>query len=185
MPVWPICFWRACPDAPPIRQPKPRTPMSRIVTPPSAIAPMAASAAKSIVSLSGCLPNLVMWIPRIQTSSLAMSIALHRLVSVTDRLGPILVRSHDVGRQAHLHAGPDVLGVGRHIDDIGADARPAAVDHAGHEGHRDPRRGVGDDREGPQLALGRDGYLAELGLAARRARVAAVEVASTARRALV
>ena len=32
--------------------------------------PCAASAARSTVSLSGCLPNFVMWIPRIQMSSL-------------------------------------------------------------------------------------------------------------------
>ena len=43
--------------------------MSFIVTPPSASAAMAASAARSTVSLSGCLPNLVMLIPRIQMSS--------------------------------------------------------------------------------------------------------------------
>jgi hypothetical protein len=28
------------------------------------------------VSSSGCLPNFVMWIPRIQTSSLAMTVLL-------------------------------------------------------------------------------------------------------------
>ena len=33
---------------------------------------MAASAARSTVSRSGCLPNLVIWMPRIQTSSLAL-----------------------------------------------------------------------------------------------------------------
>ena len=44
--------------------------MSFIVTPPSASAASAASEARSTVSLSGCLPNLVMLIPRIQMSSL-------------------------------------------------------------------------------------------------------------------
>ena len=47
-------------------------PMSFIDTPPSLRAPWTASAARSTVSLSGCLPNLVMWIPRIQMSSLAL-----------------------------------------------------------------------------------------------------------------
>ena len=46
--------------------------MSSMVTPASASAPVAASAARSTMSLSGCLPNFVMWIPRIQMSSLAL-----------------------------------------------------------------------------------------------------------------
>ena len=56
----------------PIRLPAASTPMSAIVTPPSFKAAIVASAARSKVSLSGCLPNLVMAIPRIHTSSLAM-----------------------------------------------------------------------------------------------------------------
>ena len=52
-----------------MRLPAATTPMSCMVTPPSARAPRAASAARSTVSLSGCLPNLVMVIPRIQMSS--------------------------------------------------------------------------------------------------------------------
>src|ERR687891_434403 len=81
MPVWPTCFWICwpMPPGPPMRLPAANTPMSRIVTPPSASAPIAASAARSTVSLSGCLPNLVMWIPRIQTSSFAMSLRLSAL----------------------------------------------------------------------------------------------------------
>jgi hypothetical protein len=50
--------------------------MSRIVTPPSARAAIAASAARSTVSLSGCLPNFVILMPRIQMSSLAMVVLL-------------------------------------------------------------------------------------------------------------
>ncbi len=53
-----------------IRLPAARMPMSFMVTPPSASAARAASAARSTVSWSGCLPNLVMLIPRIQMSSL-------------------------------------------------------------------------------------------------------------------
>ena len=52
--------------------PKNFTPMSAIVTPASASAPLAASAARSTVSLSACLPNLVIRMPRIQMSSLAL-----------------------------------------------------------------------------------------------------------------
>jgi hypothetical protein len=62
MPVWPICFCSAwpIPRPPPIRLPAASTPMSFIVTPPSARAACAASAARSTVSSSGCFPNFVM-----------------------------------------------------------------------------------------------------------------------------
>ena len=77
MPVWPICFCSAWPMPPgPTRQPAARMPMSFIVTPPSASAASAASAARSTWSLSGCLPNLVILIPRIQTLSLMSNLLL-------------------------------------------------------------------------------------------------------------
>ena len=71
MPVWPICFWSIWPVglAAPIRLPTASTPTSAMVTPPSSSAPRAASEARSITSLSRCLPNLVIWIPRIHRSS--------------------------------------------------------------------------------------------------------------------
>ena len=60
--------------AAPIRFPAAKMPMSAIVTPPSASAPKIASAPRSTMSLSKCLPNLVMWIPRIQMSSLLLMV---------------------------------------------------------------------------------------------------------------
>ena len=49
--------------------------MSDIVTPASARAASTASDARSTTSLSGYLPNFVMWIPRIQMSSLALMVS--------------------------------------------------------------------------------------------------------------
>ena len=71
MPVWPICFCSCWPMPAPaaIRFPAASTPMSFMLTPASARAFIEASEARSIVSLSGCLPNFVIEIPRIQTSS--------------------------------------------------------------------------------------------------------------------
>jgi hypothetical protein len=59
--------------------------MSFMPAPASASAAMAASAARSTTSFSGCLPNLVMWTPRIQTSPLAIS-ALLRLEAEADQV---------------------------------------------------------------------------------------------------
>ena len=74
MPVWPTCFWICWPMPPePIRLPAAMTPMSAMVTPPSASAAITASDARSTTSWSVCLPNLVMLIPRIQMSSLTVS----------------------------------------------------------------------------------------------------------------
>src|SRR5947209_13932183 len=111
MPVWPICFWSIWPmGAPaPIRLPAASTPMSFIVTPASDSAPIAASAARSTVSLSGCLPNLVIWIPRIHTSSAAILSLLLSLQLVdgleaeADGLGAFLVVADRERGQAHLH----------------------------------------------------------------------------------
>ena len=74
MPVWPSCFCSCwpMPALACIRLPAAMTPMSFMVTPPSARAPRTASEARSTRSWSGCLPNLVMWIPRIHRSSDAM-----------------------------------------------------------------------------------------------------------------
>ncbi len=73
MPVWPICFWSDWPTPPPMRLPAARMPMSFIDTPASFSAASEAWDARSTVSSSGCFPNFVMLIPRIQTSSVAMA----------------------------------------------------------------------------------------------------------------
>src|SRR2546430_774743 len=142
MPVWPICFWSIWPLVPPIRLPNARIPMSFIATPPSFSAARAASAARSTVSSSGCLPNLVMWIPRIQTSPVAMvsllllvrrenAICSGRLEAESDGLGACLVDADRERREAHLHAELHVVGVGLGVDDVGAHARAVAVDDRG------------------------------------------------------
>ena len=84
-------------------------PCPAIVTPPSASAPMAASAARSTVSLSGCLPNLVMWIPRIQMSSLMSSgrpVSLSPTGSNPKPMASVPASSvaDRVGGEPHLHA---------------------------------------------------------------------------------
>src|SRR5438132_8706849 len=116
MPVWPICFWSIWPiGAPaPIRLPAASTPMSFIVTPASDSAPIAASAARSIVSLSGCLPNLVIWIPRIHTSSAAILsllcvASIDRLEAEADGLGAFVVVAERERGQTHLHPQRHVL----------------------------------------------------------------------------
>src|SRR5687768_16864080 len=128
MPVWPICFCSIWPiGAPaPMRLPAARMPTSFTDTWASARAAIAASAARSTVSRSGCLPNLVMWIPRIQMSSVAMSVALpvaalaaatraavDRLEAEPDRLRARRVGAHRHRGEADLHAEAHVLGVGR------------------------------------------------------------------------
>src|SRR4051812_598085 len=100
-----------------MRLPAARMPTSPIETPPSASAPMTASAARSTVSLSGCLPNLVIEIPRIQMSSL-MSVPFHGLEAEADRLGAGGIGPDDLGRQPHLHSHLDVLRVGRRVDHV-------------------------------------------------------------------
>ena len=49
-----------------------------------------------------------------------------------------------------------MIGVGRRVDHVAPNAGAAAVDHAGNEGHVDPRGSVGDDRERREDALGHD-----------------------------
>src|SRR5688500_10249214 len=100
-------------------------PMSFIVTPPSLRAPCTASAARSTVSLSGCLPNLVMWMPSIQMSSLALIVLLRlSVLSVVGRFEPeadgflaVIVLTQRVRRQADLHVRRDVVGIRLHVDD--------------------------------------------------------------------
>src|SRR5215468_7049920 len=137
MPVWPICFcscW-AMPPPRPNRLPAARIPMSFIVAPESASAPRAASAPRSTTSLSGCLPNLVMWIPRIQMSSLLLIVVLRfarcsvdGFETEADRLGSVGVGAHRIGGQPQLHAERDVLGIGWAVDHVAAHARAVAID---------------------------------------------------------
>ena len=100
------------------------------------------------MSLSGCLPNLVMWIPRIQMSSLShggshvgrsgvgSESVSDRFEAEADGLGAVVVGAERVRGQRDLHAERDVLGVGLDVDDVAAHARAVAVDDAGHERHR-------------------------------------------------
>src|SRR4029450_940976 len=161
MPVWPTCFWICwpMPAALPIRLPAASTPMSAMVTPPSARAAMAASAARSTVSWSGCLPKRVMWIPRIQTSS-AMG-GLLRGEPEADRLGAGAVDADRERGQRHLHAQLHVVGGGLDAHDVASHAGAVAVDGGGHDRHRDPRRRHTHDRERPHLALGGNRHGAE------------------------
>src|SRR5205807_6227984 len=150
IPVWPICFCSCwpIPAKAAIRLPAASTPISFIDAPPSRSAPMAASAARSTVSLSACLPNLVMWIPRIQTSPLAICrppCSAQRFEPEADGLHAGVIGSQRVGSQLHLHSQPDVLGVGRDVDQVGPHARPVAVDEGGNERDGDAGGGEGDD----------------------------------------
>src|SRR5579864_7026192 len=124
MPVWPICFWSCwpMPALAAIRFPAARIPMSFMVTPASDRAPRAASAARSTVSLSRCLPNLVMWIPRIQTFS-AISLlqwkgALGGLVAEADRLHAVVIGAQRIRGQPDTHPGRDRLGCRVDVDQV-------------------------------------------------------------------
>src|SRR5688572_9831011 len=172
MPVWPICFCSIWPmGAPaPMRLPAARMPMSFMVTPPSASAAMAASAARSTVSRSGCLPNFVMRMPRMKMSSLMSG--LQGLEAEADGLGAVVVGADREGGQLDLHPEGHVLGIGVGVDHVAADAGAVAVDDPGHERHRHAGGGEGHDREGLQLALGGDRRVLELRSEARGAGVA-------------
>src|SRR5215471_5694227 len=186
MPVWPICFCSCWPMPAPaaMRLPAASTPMSFMDTPASASAAWAASEARSIVSLSGCFPNLVMWMPRIQTSS-AMSVRLQRGEPEADGLGAGAVGADRERGELDLHAQRDVLGIGLDPDEVAPHAGAVAVDDRGDEGHRDAGGGHRHDGERPDLALGGDGHRAEVLPAARRTGVAAIEEPGTAGGALV
>src|SRR5690606_29966552 len=197
MPVWPICFC-SCWPMPAlafIRLPAASTPMSAMVRPASASAPIAASAARSTVSRSGCLPNLVMVMPTIQMSSLALIVAPCRrevvcrsgrgLETEADGLGAVGVRADRVGRQPHLHPGADVLGVRFDVDEVGAHMGAVAVHHGRHERDGNPGRGERHDGERTDHALGGDRHGGEVGAEAPRAGVAPVEESCAALGALV
>src|SRR5262249_59005954 len=106
-----------------MRLPAASTCMSLIFTPPSASAPRAAWAARSTVSLSGCLPNFVIEMPRIHTSS--DTGRLQWLESEANGLGAFAVGRDRKGRQPDLHPQPDVLRVRLDVHDVAPHARPA------------------------------------------------------------
>src|SRR5688572_1623195 len=176
MPVWPICFCSCWPMPPePMRLPAASTPMSFMVTPPSFSAARAASAPRSTMSLSGYLPNFVMWMPRMKMSS-AIGFSLRdRPEAESHGLGAFGIGADDVGGELHLHAERDVLVVGLDVEDVASDARPVAVDDGGDERHRDARRRHADDGERLDLTRRRDVDLLELVVLTAGAGVAAVE----------
>src|SRR3954452_15616398 len=186
MPVWPICFCSIWPigAAPPMRLPAARMPMSFMVTPASARAAMAAWAARSTVSRSGCLPNFVMLIPRMKTSSLIASRS-QGLVAEADGLGAVVVRPGHERGQLDLHAERHVLGIRIGVDHVAAHRGAVAVDDPGHERHGHTGGGEGHDGERLQLALVGDRGVLELGGEARGTGVAAVEELRPAARALL
>ena len=144
--------------AAPIRLPAARMPMS--LHRHAAVgegAPCAASAARSTVSLSGCLPNLVMWIPRIQivvarcSSSAVLarrSESVGRLEAEADGLGAVVVGAERVRRQATFMPSRHVLGVGLDVDRCcRARCVPSQSTTADTNGTGMPGRGERDDRE--------------------------------------
>src|SRR5918997_5042541 len=187
MPVCPICFWSCwpIPALAPMRLPAASTPICCMVTPPSASAPMAASEARSTGSLSGCFPNLVIVIPRIQTSSAMwrFSCSGEGLEAVADGLGARFVGADGGGGEPDLHPELDVLGVGLDVHEVAPHARPVAVDDRSHEGHRHAGGGEGHDGERAHLARRRHRRVLERRAAARRTGVAPVEEAGSALRA--
>src|SRR5688572_12776051 len=125
MPVWPTCFWSIWPRWPPpvgMRLPAARIPMSfmEMPSPASAMAARVASEARSTVSLSGCFPNLVIEMPRMKTSSAAMSVLLQGFEAEADGLGAVVVGADQVRGELHLHAELHVLGVGLGVDHVAA-----------------------------------------------------------------
>src|SRR4051812_20195905 len=200
IPVCPTCFCNCWPMPPrPIRLPAANTPMSPIETPASPSAPLIASAPRSTTSLSKCLPNLVMWIPRIQMSSLALIalflstlsgdssawVSAGRFESEVDRIDAMIVRAGREGREPQLHAQRHVLGIRRAVDDVAADAGAVAVDNTGDERHFDTWSRKRDDRERTQLALRRDRHRLEVVGEATGAGIAPIEEPGPATGALV
>ena len=123
--------------------------------------------------------------PRLQMSSAALGCPFQWFEPETDGLGAFYVHADHVGGQADLHPEANVLGVRRHIDQVGPHARPAAVDHGGHEGDRDPGGSQRHDAEGPHLAGRGDLGIVERPAPAGRAGVAVVEETGPAAVALV
>src|SRR6185437_8906541 len=114
-----------------MRLPAASTPMSCIDTPASRSAPCAAWAARSTMSRSGCFPNFVIVIPRIQTSSV-MSRS-YRLEAESNCFGAGLVPAQHVRREPDPHADVDVVGRRLDVDDVGSHLRPVAIDHGRNE----------------------------------------------------
>src|SRR6478609_3040795 len=188
MPVWPICFCSCCPIPPaaPMRLPAASTPMSRIDTPPSANAAIAASDARSTVSLSGCMPNFVIWIPRIQTSSPAITSPLSDgFEPEPNRLDTLTINTHRLRCQLDLHPERHVLRIGLHVDHVASHTGTATIHQCGHERHRHPGRGKRHDRERSQLALGRHIDLFEVCGTTSGARIAPIEEPCSTRRTLM
>ena len=133
--------------------------MSFIDTPPSARAPRMASAARSTMSLSGCLPNFVMWIPRIQISSLAlMSAPLHPTGSKPKPMASVPLSSVPSEYVASLTFIPvwTCSGSGSTLMMLPRTLVPSQSTTPDDERHLDARCGEGDDRERAQRALGAD-----------------------------
>src|SRR5215212_4260270 len=104
-----------------MRLPEPITPMSLISTPASSRAPCTASDPRSRVSLSRCLPNLVMWMPRIHTFSVIGPPSSDRLEAESHGVHAVVVSAQWNDRQPQLHAGPDVLWIRRDVDHVAPD----------------------------------------------------------------
>src|SRR6266513_2938260 len=118
-----------------MRLPAPMTSMSAMVTPASSRAASAASAPRSMRSLSGYRPNFVIDAPRIQTSRSAIAYSFSpsgRLVAELDRLGALVV-----------------------------DAGAGQVDDRRHVRRRDARRGAMHDGVAAHLAVVGESFLRE------------------------
>ena len=128
---------------------------------------------RSTVSLSGCLPNLVMWIPRIQTLSAIDSSSRSAGQSTGSKPNPmastpLLVGPHGDRGQSQLHPERTCSGSGVGVHHV----RPHAACRRSRS--RRPRtepatpggREV-DDREGAQHAFAGDLGRAELGRRSR------------------
>ena len=144
--------------------------MSFIVTPRVRQRRRAASAARSTVSWSGCLPNFVILMPEDPESSpWPCASAFRGSKAEADGLGAVSRRFRRVRGKPHLH--PErarARGRASMLIDVAAHAGAAAVDHRpATNGTGMPGAANGDDRERPQLALGRDVDRAELGAEAR------------------
>src|SRR5215831_5246246 len=143
MPYWPICFCTRWPSAvfDCMRLPQAITCICDIATPASASAPRHASDARSVRSLSVCLPNLVMWMPSTQTESAGMSVLpAGWFEAEADGLGPLIIGPYRVDREPHGQADAHVLRVGGDVDEVGAHLGAAAVDHRGDKRNPDAGR---------------------------------------------
>ena len=151
--------------------------------------PCTASAARSTVSLSGCLPNLVMWIPRIQSSSDADVIVVN-LPGVRSRSRPLRCRcrpcrSTSVVRRTFMPV-LTCSGSGVTLIRLARTLVPSQSTTAATNGHRDPGRGERHDGEGraPHRSSALD-TVSNSVASAGGAGVATVEEAGAARGALV